>query len=302
MPTFRRKLRLSTKGADAGCVIPTRVPVKMGSKSLKAHNLLHKQGVIVDRPEQQRFVDVLERSVRQRNVIKQRWTARRLKHDDIISLILAALDAGELDEAIWRSFLAAHFGRPSANSAVHYQLESASLLLCGFGPEPKWMWSEVCTRPKLFRNWLYSHANELQSLSFGNHRKYESQRPALLWIVIESFIALATEHDGPMALLTPDPGDDSEDPFQALYRRLSKLHRFGRTGRFDFLVMLLDLGLISAEPKTCYLRGATGPKKGAVRLWGKRGIEELEGLAAELAERCRVSLIAVEDALCNWQK
>jgi len=224
----------------------------------------------------------------------QLWA--RLPDDDIISLICAARDEGDLDEAIWRSFLAAHFGRPSARPRV----ESASMLLCGFGTTPKWKWKQVQRNWKSLRDWLYDHADDLQSLSFGNHRKYESPKPDLLWEVIESFIDLADEYGGPMAIFTLK--GDEDDPFHTLYRRLSKLHRFGRTGRFDFLVKLLDLGLITAEPKSCYMRGATGPKQGAVRLWGKRGVRELERLAAEISVKCGVSPVVVEDALCNWQK
>ena len=97
----------------------------------------------------------------------------------------------------------------------------------------------------MFRNWLYDRGADLESLSFGNHRKYESKQPDLLWEVVESFVNLAMDYGGPMALVTLA---DDDDPFHILYRRLSPLHRLSRTGRFDFLVMLPDLELISAEP------------------------------------------------------
>ncbi len=42
--------------------------------------------------------------------------------------------ADDLDEALWRAFLATHFGRLSANSAV--QRESAGRFLCGFTDLP----------------------------------------------------------------------------------------------------------------------------------------------------------------------
>ena len=104
-----------------------------------------------------------------------------------------------------------------------------------------------------------------------------------------------------MRLITVDEVEPS-DEFDILYRRLRLVTRFGRTGRFDFLVLLLDLGLISAEPRSCYLRGATGPLQGAKLLWGERLSKELDELAAELSERLDVSPIVMEDALCNWQK
>ena len=273
-------------------------PAKKTITSGKVYRVLDEQGAIVSQQERERFVDCLKQSVRHRELLSRRWSKNRLKDDDIIQLIQVARDAGDLDEAMWRSFLAAHFGRPSANPAVEDQLESASLLLHGFGSEPKWTWNKVSARTKTFRNWLYDHADDLESLSFGNHRKYESKKSDLLWEAIESFIDLANEYGGPMALVSVD----ADDPFHVLYRRLSPLHRFGRTGRFDFLVVMLDLGLISAEPKSCYLRGATGPLSGAKRLWGDRAVSELDQLAAELAERLGVSPIVMEDALCNWQK
>ena len=104
-----------------------------------------------------------------------------------------------------------------------------------------------------------------------------------------------------MRLITVDE-EEPIDEFDVLYRRLRPVTRFGRTGCFDFLVLLLDLGLISAEPRSCYLRGATGPLQGAKLLWGERLPRELDEMAAELSEWLDVSPIVMEDALCNWQK
>jgi len=293
----KRRPKLCAPEYDSGCgKIKSAPAAKKAATNRKVYHVLDEQNVVVSLAEQERFVDFLNRSIRYRKLVTQQWARNRLSDEDIFRLIQVARDSGDLDEAIWRSFLAAHFGRPSANPAVENQLESASLLLCGFGLEPRWTWKRVSGRPKTFRNWLYDHTNDLESLSFGNHRKFESQKPDLLWKVIESFIELAKRHGGPRAMVP------SDDPFHVLYRRLSPLHRFGRTGCFDFLVMLLDLALISAEPTSCYLRGATGPKQGAELLWGKRPIAELDNLAAELAERLGVSPIVLEDALCNWQK
>ena len=74
-----------------------------------------------------------------------------------------------------------------------------------------------------------------------------------------------------------------------LYKRLKPIKRFGRTGRFDFLALLLDLHLISSEPVSCYLKGATGPRKGAIMLWGNRPIGQLDCLAMELSQRLGIS-------------
>lgn len=299
MAARMRKPRFCSDDASTGCGSPVfNGRKKQGALNLQCLQLLDKQGSIVDRDERDRFAGFLEESVRVREMEKQRSAVR--DRSDIISMIVAAHQAEECDEAIWRSFLATHFGRASASHNIENQIESSSNLLCGFGVEPKWTWNEVQKNRKLFRDWLYDHQDELRSLSFGNHRKYESKKADSLWNVIESFIDLADEYGGPMGIFMLDA--EGDDPFHTLYRRLSKLHRFGRTGRFDFLVLLMDLKLIPAEPKSCYLQGATGPKQGAIRLWGERPIGELEWLATEIAVECGVSPIVVEDALCNWQK
>ncbi len=74
------------------------------------------------------------------------------------------------------------------------------------------------------------------------------------------------------------------------------------------MALLNDVKLISVAPAHCYLDDATGPFDGARKLWGKRGerrvdeIAELDRLCAELVTKLRISAIALEDALCDWQK
>ena len=155
--------------------------------------------------------------------------------------------------------------------------------------------------PEALHDWLIECGDDLATLAFGNHRKYESQKPERIWPVIESFVSLANEYGSPMGLIRVDEAETA-DEFDVLYRRLRPLKQFGRTGRFDFLILLLDFDLISAEPRFCYLRGATGPLKGAKKLWGERLPKELDEMAAELSEWLDVSPIVMEDALCNWQK
>ena len=275
---------------DAGTATDDDFAVKLSS-------VLKDQRAIASLEEQGRLIDHLFRALRQRKAVAHLWSKNR-KSDDIIGLIQVARDAGDLDEAIWRCFLAAHFGRASADAD---QVHSASDLLCAFRAEPYWTWQRVSDAPDFFRNWLADHAADLHSLAYGNHRKYESKWPGDIWAVVESFLTLAQESGGPAKLMTSDEGDGAAQ-FDVLYRSLSGLRRFGRTGRFDFLALMFDLRLISADPASCYLRGATGPLKGAKRLWGKRPIGQLEQLAADLAEQLGISPMAVEDALCNWQK
>ncbi len=147
---------------------------------------------------------------------------------------------------------------------------------------------------------MTSNRGELKKLTFGNHRKYESKEPGHLWKVMSSFVELAT---GGPALLLAVGGENPAERFDELDERLRPLYRFGRTGRFDFVMVLADLKLVDAVPASCHLRGATGPRYGAQRLWGRRkSLAELERLADSLATRLGVSAAVVEDALCNWQK
>jgi hypothetical protein len=249
--------------------------------------------------ERRRFVKTLQRAIRNREVVSRAWAKITGRNDDIIALIRAAQTSGDIDEAIWRCFLAAHFGRPSARG--ERQIQSASRFLCAFRRTPFWTWKRVSKNQEALREWLFDIADELETLMYGNHRKYESQKPKHIRSVIESFINLAIDYGSPTDLIAIDV-DEIDDGFDLLYRRLRPVKRFGRTGRFDFLVLLLDLGFISAEPSRPYLRGSTGPLAGAKLLWGEQSPKTLDDLAADVSAQLGVSPIVMEDALCNWQK
>ena len=264
----------------------------------KINRILDDQGAVATLMERKRFAKVFERAIRLHEFYVKRWAILKDKPDDIIALIKKAISVGDEDEAVWWCFLAAHFGRPSAHG--EHQIRSASNFLCAFGESPVWTWKKVSERPQSLEEWLFNNADKLGTLRYGNHRKYESQKSSLIWATLNSFIDLANRHGGPADLVHVDDG--SGDPFDVAYRRLSPVRRFGRTGRFDFLVLLLDLKLISGAPKSCYLRGATGPLNGAKLLWGDLSPKVLDQLAANLAERLEISPIVMEDALCNWQK
>ena len=304
MSAYKRRSACCSSEATSSCgqadtITPCDPSETESDFATRVLRILEDQQAVVSFEERGRFIDHLSRSLRQRKAVARLWSNNR-RTNDIIGLIHLARDVGDMDDAIWRCFLAAHFGRASADAD---QAPSAARFLCAFGTEPYWTWQRVCDAPTTLRTWLANHDSDLQSLSFGNHRKYESKWPDDIWAVVESFLTLAEENDGPKQLVTvADHKGDAAAQFDVLYRRLSPLWRFGRTGRFDFLSLLIDLRLISAEPASCYLRGATGPLKGAKRLWGKRPIGEIDRLAANLAARLKVSPMAIEDALCNWQK
>ena len=255
------------------------------------------QGATVSLLERRTFAAQLSKAIRQRKSVS-RMLSRFSDQDDILWMIKVARDAGEVNEAIWRSFLAAHFGRMSASG--DQQVKSASRFLCAFRHRPFWNWKRVCKKFDAFESWLFECSEELESLRYGNHRKYESTKPDLILETVESFVDLADEHGGPLNMLKLT-GDET-DGFDVLYRRLRPILRFGRTGIFDFLVLVLDMNMISVEPQRCYLRGATGPLKGARLLWGDLKPKELDDKAAELSSKLGISPIVIEDCLCNWQK
>ena len=275
---------------------------KMPTLQEKALQVLKNQQAVASLSEQSRFVDELLRSIQKREDSARRCSQIQ-KGNEIIDLIQKARDEGDMDEAVWRCFLAAHFG-VSACPCVEEEIYSASQLLCAFKQNgPYWTWERVASNPPAFRQWLSDHANDLQTLSYGNHRKYESKKPDGIWEVVESFLAVSQKFGGPWGVVSFDPPEPPvAHKFDRLYYRIREIWHFGRTGAFDFLVLLNDLKVIEVEPRKCYLVGATGPMDGAKLLWGNRPDEELERLAADFAHLVEVSPIAVEDALCNWQK
>ena len=265
--------------------------------------VLAQQGVEQSPLEVSRFAAFVDRSERYHRAWRQKLAmAHRLGSKDILYWIAEARDTGDRDEALWRGFLAAHFGRSSADPRAPAQMESAARLLCGFEATPMWTWPRVSSDLTSFRMWLIRHADELQTLRFGNHRKYESKRPEHLFEVIAGFVEWVHESGGDPHQAFSVEADDPESRFRPLYISLSKLKRFGRTGAFDLLALFADMELLDVRPESSYLVGSTGPRAGARLLWGRRSDADLERLANEMAEQLHVSPLIMEDALCNWQK
>jgi hypothetical protein len=221
---------------------------------------------------------------------------------DILMLIEAARDAAEPHEAVWRSFLGAHYGRLSANPQDG-SAESAGRLLCAFGNEPVWTWARVGPdRGAALKVWL-DETPAVLSLTFGNHRQHERPAPSDLMSTLRSFIDLAQKRNGPANLVKTPGASTPADRFDQLFRKLTKIHRVKRLASWDFIDLLLQMKLIiDAEPAHCYLHGATGPLEGARRIWGQQPADVLDPLAARLAKTLGVSCFVLEDALCIFQK
>jgi len=116
-----------------------------------------------------------------------------LPQTDILFWIAEAARAEDKDETLWRCFLAGHFGRPSADEE---SIDSAGRFLCGFGSHPLWTWKQTSANLKELSVWLHGSSKDLTSLRFGNHRKYESKKPAAILRVIASFVERVKPTEG----------------------------------------------------------------------------------------------------------
>jgi hypothetical protein len=258
--------------------------------------------------DQKEFIKQIERSSAYRQEEAQRSKTR--DSQNIFGLINLAREAGKpgsLDDAVWYSFLATHFGEYLLCDGE--AINSAFQLLCAFGEfgwKPYWTWRRFHSNPVAFKEWLSKNAGKLASLEYGNHRKFESKQPSGIWEVVESFLMMADDHGGPAKLIELDPPEgDKHKAFRKLFERFKELRRFNVLGAFDFVVLLNDMKLVCAEPDCCYLTGRKrdrGPLGGAIKLWGDLPTAKLERLAAQLAKKLGISPVVLESALCDWNK
>jgi len=212
---------------------------------------------------------------------------------------------GDLDEAVWVTFLATHFGK-----SLKHNWKRLQDVYSGLGGE-RWTWAKVSEDPDSFRNWLGANASQIGG-GFGNHRKYESldgQSDQGTGAVVASYVSWTDPHHSHARLfgdLVKRAGNDPQKIFDQFYREMH-VHRFGRLGKFDFLALLGRLDIAPIEPGSTYLRGATGPLRGARLLFADDPIAtlpiaDLEQWLVELGDVLGVGMQVMEDSLCNWQK
>lgn len=217
--------------------------------------------------------------------------------------------AGNRDEAFWLVFLYIHFGFNRRSewrliADVYGRLDSGVL----------WSWAAVAADVDAFRNWLDQNAASIMSRQprrgFGNHRKYESLKAWSMrgsGAVVESYVGWvgAAGHDARVTQILEGASTDAER-FEALYKSVRTVLRFGRTAAFDYASALARLALVALEPNAACLDGATGPLKGARLLLSQTGNTgsptDLEATLAPLRAELDIGFDVLEDALCNWQK
>jgi hypothetical protein len=209
---------------------------------------------------------------------------------------------GRIDEAFWLVFLATHFGKHPKHGWRRLQD-----VYSGLGIWP-WTWQRTSANPAAFRAWLQKNGGKIGG-AFSNHRKYESLRADSTKgtaAVIQSYIdwvGPSRSHAQRIRELVRSGGNHPHSIFERFYRDM-KVLRFGRLGKFDFLALVGRLDLAPISPGSAYLKGATGPLKGARLLFGDASTSEatLEGWLRDLDTKLNVGMQVMEDALCNWQK
>lgn len=212
---------------------------------------------------------------------------------------------GNFDEAIWITFLATHFGQ-----LPQYGWKRLRDVYSGLGEET-WSWRRVSDNVTAFRNWLDTNSARIGG-GFGNHRQYESlnaRSAAGTGAVIESYVRwIGPEHShvAKFSALVRAGGNDPHSIFDVFYNDMN-VARFGRLGRFDFLSLVGRLALAPISPGSTYLKGATGPLRGARLLFGGDPFAKiresiLENWLADLDHDLNVGPQVIEDSLCNWQK
>ncbi|MGC2281536.1 MAG: hypothetical protein WA603_16090 [Candidatus Acidiferrales bacterium] len=220
---------------------------------------------------------------------------------------------GEANEAWWLVFLATHFGKHAVDG---WRL--ARDVYGKLGQKGRWDWETISPNPPAFHAWLAANEETLRgadgtSRRFSNHRKYESLRvgspkgTAATFSSYVAWVAPPRSHPEIVRELHQQVGQNPGAVFEALYRSMGSVHRFGRLGKFDFLTMLGKLGIAPIEPGVTYLKGSTGPLAGArLLVGGARDADlaehELESKLVDFGAKIGVAAQPMEDALCNWQK
>lgn len=250
-----------------------------------------------------KFVEVL----RTRNLSDRRADPNDELFDPLKAAILFQRQ-GNIEEAFWSVFLFVHFGK-HVRAGWRYAREVYGRL----GDAGRWDWASTSADPAGFRTWLDAHQDDLKREGvphgFGNHRKRESldaYSPNGTGAVIESYVGWVNPPRTHQELMEQALGQANGDPraaFDHLYRSMETVRRFGRLARFDYLTMVGKLQLAPITPGSTYMKGSTGPVRGARLLFGGHdSVATLDSRLVQLEAQLNVGMQVIEDALCNWQK
>ncbi len=216
---------------------------------------------------------------------------------------------GELDEAVWLTFIATHFGKHKDDG-----WKLAANVMGSFGSGQIWTARAYKQAPDQFLAMLTSQRNALsdmrQSGRYSNHRQYQSKAPESIARSFASFYQWefsAGTFQQLVRRIHEARGQNPIEGFDALYKSLDEVSGLGRLGKFDFLTMLGKLQIAPIEAGSTYLVGSTGPLAGAKLLFfGERDFaisaQTLQVKLDHLDEYLEVGKQVIEDSICNWQK
>lgn len=213
---------------------------------------------------------------------------------------------GDHDEACWLVFLFVTYGK---GRRTGWRLLRDVYGRLGQGG--RWDWSAASADPTGLAAWIVTHADALWPKGtprpFGPHRQHETVAPSAQ--TAETYVRWIGKagHQKKFDATANASGKDPRRTFDALYRGMGVVYRYGRLAKFDYLAMLGKLDLAPVEPGSTYMSGATGPVSGARLLFaGTPAVNYtarwLDEKLAELDLTLGVGMQALEDALCNWQK
>ncbi|MET3896981.1 hypothetical protein ABIB57_000918 [Devosia sp. UYZn731] len=214
---------------------------------------------------------------------------------------------GAIDEAVWMTFVATHFGKHAVDG-----WKLAANVMGSFGGVI-WTFDNYGAAPADFEAMLHAHQADLTdpaiSGRYSNHRQYQSKSADIIATVFSTFNSwLVANGDfvGKVRSIHQQVGQEPTLVFRALYRSMRTVYGFGRLGNFDFLTMLSKLQLAPIEADSVHLSGATGPLAGARLLIQGNGAakkpKEIEAIVDDLDTFLNVGKQVLEDSLCNWQK
>lgn len=231
------------------------------------------------------------------------------EHFDPLKAAVFRSRQGNKNDAVWLIFLAVHFGKHA-----HDGWSLVRQVYGRIGDQGLWDWSSVVADTPGFHRWLENQREALRQFRFSNHRKYESLNstsPGGTGRVVQSFVDWILSGGSLDGLVREAHGRVGQNPtevFDALYRSMRSVRRFGRLAKFDFLTLLSKLGIAPIAPGSAYIwDGATGPYLG-IRLLvtgdksGALTRAEADAIYEELGAAIGVGMQELEDALCNWQK
>lgn len=204
-----------------------------------------------------------------------------------------ALKERHFDEACWLTFLLVHTGNTASQ-----QWQLVRDLYGNWNKQPQLTWHEVNKNLSPVSLWIKQAHQQPYKPKFGSHRKYETI--AQLEDVIYSYIQWVKRSGGHKALFL-DPAFDPKIRYQQIYAKMNVL-RFGRLAKYDYLGLLSRTGVANLQADQCYLVGASGPLKGAKRMFGLYEDEALNTMASKFADEFDLDYQVFEEALCNWQK